>query len=679
MSEVVADSSVFRERVRNIAVESSLMKSGIDPLMSRLFASRGIQKIEDIKTTLSDMLPYDSLMNVTKAAEILADCRTSQSRVCIVSDYDCDGATACATLLEAFSESGMNVGFLVPDREIHGYGLTESIVDDISKLSPRPEYIITVDAGISSHAGVARANQYGIKVIITDHHLPAATLPAAELIVNPNQPGDTFASKHIAGCGVAWYVATAYYVELCNRNIDPKFEPEQLLPYVALGTIADVVALDKNNRVLVSEGISLIRKQQCSPGIIALANVGKREFEILNLTTQDIGFQIGPRINAAGRLKNMTAGILCLTTKNNDLASQLAIELNQTNEERKTIQENMLLESEKLSIPENNDLSRKSIVVFCPSFHKGVVGIVAGKLKDSNYRPTFVLTEAKSGDLVGSGRSIPGFHLKHALDEVNVKNPGMLSKFGGHAMAAGLTINKGYLERFRTEFEKICEQQLTAEILTEKIEYDGALDSHYFSVEKIQELNNQIWGQGFLAPLFLNEIEVKEKKLLSDGKHLKISGLFNQKFVNVIAFSFGNMHDIIGDKVNIAFQPQINLFNGRSSIQLQANFFPDLKSNLIAANKLEQKNTQEVSNVNAIDKAELARDLNRSRVRKRRAILENSDYDLFGANESIAEPKNSTDIGGLLSRVHAVREASTGESSVITHERRIANRQKLIS
>lgn len=664
MGSVDKTLSVYKERSRNTQVESHLVTNGIDPLKAKLFASRGISHISDIRTTLDDILPIHSLSNVESAAKMLVECKLNGSRVCIVSDYDCDGATACAVLLESFSASGMNVGFLVPDREIHGYGLTESIVDDVANLVPRPEYIVTVDAGISSHAGIIKANSYGMKVIVTDHHLPGKTLPPAEIIVNPNQPDDTFQSKNIAGCGVAWYLATAYYIELCERDIEPGFEPEQLLPYVALGTVADVVTLDKNNRILVSEGMKLIRQGLCSPGIIMLASIGDKDFTLEDLTTQNIGFQIGPRINAAGRLKNMTSGILCLTTKDQSFSNILALDLVATNEERKEIQKTMHLEAERLSTPEFTDLNKKSVIVFCPEFHKGVVGIVAGKLKDANYLPAFVLTESNTGDLVGSGRSIPGFHLKHALDEVNASFPGLLQKFGGHAMAAGVTITKGCLNQFSEAFDSICQKYLTEELLVEKIEFDGEFDTANFTPNFIRDLNSEIWGQGFLAPLFVNTIKIDDRKIVGkDQNHMQLAGTMGDRKVRLIAFSMADRYDDLTPEVKIAHQPTVKKYNDFDQLQLQVAYFPDLKR-LTSEDRIQNQlaEIQNSENLARIQSEKKAAHLLAQKAKNQRRKQKIDSQNLSLLEEFCEKSESNPTSRGLLSRVRIIREATTGES-----------------
>lgn len=632
-----------------------LQLAGISPLIADLFAKRGIAEPLDVQADLEDLLPPEGLLNCQAMADFLVTCREKGSRVLIISDYDCDGATACSVLLDAFQDSGMNSGFLVPNREIHGYGLTPEIVEEAAVLEPRPEFIITVDAGISSNAGVKRANELGIQVLITDHHLAPPELPDALLIVNPNQPGDLFKSKHIAGCGVAWYVATAYYEALVAKGLEPGFEPEQLLPYVALGTVADVVSLDKNNRILVKEGLRRIRHGECSLGIKALAVVGKREIELPDMTTQDFGFALGPRINAAGRLDWMNTGIQCLTTKNLEQAVQLAQVLNDTNEERKRIQEEMVVEAERIKDPEVVSGNTFSVAVFNPDFHKGVVGIVAGRMKETYYRPTFVLTQAKHGDYVGSGRSIPGFHLKHALDELHVGHPGLLPKFGGHAMAAGVTVAAGRLEEFTTAFEAVCKAHLTPELLEIKLEHDGPFPPDSLTPDAIRELHSQVWGQGFPYPLFVDTVSITECKQLSEGKHLKLAGELGTTKLGMIAFSHGDRLADMEQSVTVAHQPGINKFAGKESIQLQVSHFPGLPR--LTAEFVAERTARE-----ALEAAE------RAAARRAKVVKDASEQAARIAARTEAasvSAEGAPKKGGLLDRLRRAKEATGGAALAV--------------
>lgn len=582
------------ERKSNDETARKLESQGLSAILSKLFSARGIEDVSEVRAKLSDLLPVSSLKNAPEMGSLLADCVQDQSRVLIISDYDCDGATACSVLIRAFQGAKMNFDYLVPDRMVHGYGLTPSIVEEAAQLRPKPKYIITVDNGISSNLGVERARELGIEVLVTDHHLCPEKLPNARLIVNPQQPGDEFKSKSIAGCGVAFYVATALFHEMQKRKMEATFRPADLLQFVALGTIADIVNLDKNNRILVGGGMDRIRRGDCSQGIKELALVAKRE--ISSLTCDDIGFALGPRINAAGRLAHMRAGIECLTTRDPKVAQEMAAQLHETNEERKEIQKQMAAEAEVLSRRQTGVNDRRSMVVFEPSWHEGVVGIVAGRLKDEYYRPTFVLTEDKEGDIKGSGRSIPGFHLKHALDHINIEHPGVLIRFGGHAMAAGITIHKDKLPEFVAAFEKVCREELTAELLTPKLEHDGPLPVYAFNEQAIHELNREVWGQGFARPLFVDSFQIANSRTMgSDNTHLKMMVKHEGFSYDIVAFGEGDRLDLLPPKVHLSFTPSLNEYKGRVSVQLMASTLLNVP-----------KPVAELANLAAVDDAEAA-------------------------------------------------------------------------
>lgn len=572
------------QRTHSPVVVSRLRARGVDELLARVYAARGVKDLMEVRGTYHDLLPTHSMKNVTTMANYLADCVVQRKRVLIVSDYDCDGATACSLLVLAFGGAGMDFGYLVPDRMVHGYGLTPAIVEEAAALDPKPDVIITVDNGISSVAGVDRANELGIEVLVTDHHLAPDVLPKAKLIVNPNQPGCDFASKNIAGCGVAWYVARAFIEELIMRDMDPGFDPAELLSYVALGTVADVVKLDRNNRILVSLGLDYIRKEQCAPGVLALARISGKNPRAL--TCSDIGFGIGPRINAAGRLAHMGAGIECLTTLDFDEAGRLAKQLHETNEERKEIQREMvdqaviqavrLLGRDPSVSNVSDEFGRRSIVVFHSEWHEGVVGIVAGRLKEDRHRPTVVMTMAHDGTIKGSGRSIPGFHLKHALDEINAKHPGVLLKFGGHAMAAGMTIAADKLEEFREALESVCQAGLTAEMMTKTLYHDGELPERFFNVDTVHELSQQVWGQGFEEPVFLNRMAVSEVNVIgADKTHLKLKARLGDVETDVMAFSQADLAECISPEIVVAHKPQVNLFRGERNLQVLVELMPE--------------------------------------------------------------------------------------------------------
>lgn len=570
------------QRTANPVAASRLNGRGLDELLARIYAARGVTDLMQVRGTYRDLLPAHSMKNVRAMANYLADCLVTRKRVLIVSDYDCDGATACSVLIMAFKGCGMDYGYLVPDRMVHGYGLTPAIVDEAAAMEPRPDVIITVDNGISSTAGVDRANELGIEVLVTDHHLAPDVLPKAKLIVNPNQPGCEFESKNIAGCGVAWYVARSFIEELAARDMNPGFDPAELLSYVALGTVADVVKLDRNNRILVAEGLKYIRQGQCAPGVISLAKVSGKNPQFL--TCSDIGFGLGPRINAAGRLAHMGAGIECITTLDPLAAHELAKHLHATNEERKDIQREMVDQAviqairlvQRQTEAPGDAFGRRSIVVFHADWHEGVVGIVAGRLKEERHRPTVVMTMAHDGTIKGSGRSIPGFHLKHTLDEINAKHPGILLKFGGHAMAAGMTIAADRLEDFREALEAACQAGLTDEMLTKTLLHDGALPEQMFDVDTVHALSQEVWGQGFEEPVFVNKLRVESAKTIGqDNLHLKVRAKLGSIETDVMVFGQGDLVESLGTELVVAHKPQVNAFRGERNLQLLVELMPE--------------------------------------------------------------------------------------------------------
>lgn len=581
-------------RVANPTHVERLQGAGIPPLLSKLFAARGVSSPAELISGVDSLIPGTMMKGVPEMASYLADCAVTQKRVLIVSDYDCDGATACAILVMAFGGAGLNYDYLVPDRMVHGYGLTPAIVEEAAALDPKPEVIITVDNGISSVAGVARAKELGIEVLITDHHLAPEVLPDARLIVNPNQPGCDFPSKDIAGCGVAWYVATALVEELINRDMDPGFTSDELLSYVAIGTVADVVKLDRNNRILVREGLKLIREGHCAPGVLALARVSGKFFR--HLSTSDIGFGIGPRINAAGRLDHMKAGIECLTTLDEIKANELALRLDRTNAERKDMQMDIVEQAtlQVRALLGDGSQEKYSLVAYDPSWHEGVVGIVAGRIKEERHRPTIVMCDSTDGDIKGSGRSIPGFHLKHALDRINASHPGILKKFGGHAMAAGMTIDASRLEEFKTVLEEVCRSEIAPELLVKRLKHDGELSPEDFTVEDVRAMSLEVWGQGFEEPIFVNELRIKSVELIGEYKtHMRMKahlrapgaqrtigsgseeGLGDSDEVVALGFNMAELADCVPDQIAVAFKPQVNTFRGESTLQILIDHIPE--------------------------------------------------------------------------------------------------------
>ncbi len=504
----------------------ALEQAGVHPLLARLYAGRGVGDAKELDSSLSQLLPPAGMKGMADAARLLADAIAQQLKMCIVADYDCDGATACAVALRGIRLLGaQHVDFIVPDRVVDGYGLTPSISQRVHATGA--QVLITVDNGIASVDGVAEAQRLGLQVLVTDHHLPGPAIPAADALVNPNQPGCSFESKCMAGVGVMFYVLLALRAELRQRGVFTKeTEPrlDGLLPLVSLGTVADVVKLDANNRRLVAQGLLRMRRGQLPAGMSALFQVAGRE--AAQAISQDLGFALGPRINAAGRLSDMRLGIECLRTDDATLALQLAQQLDAINRERRTLETGMreqaLLIAE--SLMDSEDEPPPALCVYDEEFHEGVVGIVAGRLKDLHYRPCFVFAASESEGqavLKGSGRSIPGFHLRDALDAVVKLHPGLLLRFGGHAMAAGCTLLEDDLATFEAAFQHIAAQWLDAATLAQSLETDGPLAAADLRPDVAIELQNQVWGQGFAAPLFHDRVEVISQRIVGE-KHLSL-------------------------------------------------------------------------------------------------------------------------------------------------------------
>lgn len=550
----------------------SLVKSGVPVLLAKLLAARGVSSKEDAALAQKFLLPYTALTNATEMAVILADAIEAKKRLLIIADYDADGATACSVGVLALQAFGADVGYLIPNRIEHGYGLTPEITQIACAMEPRPDYLITVDNGIASHAGIDEANRLGVPVLVTDHHLPAATHPAARVIVNPNQHGCSFPSKAMAGCGVMYYVMWALQDELISRGytgMRETFEVSDLLPIVAIGTVADVVALDSNNRILVNEGILQIRKGSTFPGIEALALVAGKKLS--TLSTTDIAFGLGPRINAAGRLESMNAGVECLTASDPQTAALLAQQLQEINERRKDIEGDMTDEAVRLLLTDVQE-DRYTAVMHSNDWHQGVIGIVAGRLKEKIWRPTFILANGKDGQLKGSGRSIPCFHLRDALDLVEKKSPGLLLKFGGHAMAAGVTVRPGGLEEFSKVFEEVARTLLKPADLAQQLEVDGGLDAVEMSLETVSLLKNQVWGQGFPEPSFCDEFKVVEAREIGGGKHLRLILEKNGKRYQAVKFRHVDGPPPPLSLVRAVYKLDANTFREETSLQLMVDY-----------------------------------------------------------------------------------------------------------
>jgi single-stranded-DNA-specific exonuclease len=550
----------IKERPINQEVLEHLIENEISPVMAKLWASRGIQHASELSLQISQLIPPNDLKGCQEAAQYLAQALAENRKIVIVADYDCDGATACAVGILGLEELGQSfnsqIDFIVPNRFTMGYGLTPEVVELAANRNPRPEIIITVDNGIASIDGVAYANRLGIDVIVTDHHLPADELPKAKHIVNPNQPGCTFSSKALAGVGVMFYLLLAVraelrdYYQLFTKQTQPQLL--QLLDLVALGTVADVAQLDRNNRILVSARLKRIRQGLMSPGIEALFHIaGKSPGEA---NTFDLGFSLGPRLNAAGRLADMTLGIQCLLSKDLSQAKRLAHELDQMNRERRSI-ENEMKVSAQTTMAQLSVEGRHALTLFEPSWHQGVIGILASRLKDEYHRPVivFALAEEKMPDgkgiLKGSGRSITGFHMRDALDWISKKYPQMILKFGGHAMAAGLSIPEEDLASFEQAFAKIALQWIEPDALNRTIMHDGTLPIAQMNQQFAEQLSTAIWGQGFPEPVFVGRFEVIKQTTLK-GRHLKVelipieNGSSNQDSQSISGIWFGHSENL---------------------------------------------------------------------------------------------------------------------------------------
>jgi single-stranded-DNA-specific exonuclease len=539
-----------------------LVREGLHPVLARVCAARGIHRRGELDDSLTGLIPPSALLNAERAAALLADAIAAGKRMLIVADYDCDGATACAVGMRALSAFGASVGYLVPNRFEHGYGLTPEIVALAAR--EKPALLITVDNGIASVEGVEAARAAGIEVLITDHHLPGTQLPRAAAIVNPNQPGCTFPSKSLAGVGVMFYVMLALRAELRKRGaFAGKDEPNlgDLLDLVALGTVADVVPLDFNNRVLVTQGLKRIRSGRMREGVRALFAVAGRMPS--RAASFDLGFLLGPRLNAAGRLSDMSLGIECLVTEDRGRALDIARQLDDLNRERRSIESEMQAQAEeaiaKISVGESSSIS-----LYDPAWHQGVVGILAGRVKDRYYRPTFAFAPSAPGTIRGSGRSIAGLHLRDALDLLAKREPDLLVRFGGHAAAAGLTLREQDFERFARGFEAVARELLSPAQLAHSIETDGSLEPAYLDLRVAQLLDHQVWGQGFPQPLFCDDFEVQAQRVVGD-KHLKLKLARAGRTLEAMRF---NTLDPLPGQVRAAYRLCVNEFNGMQNLEL---------------------------------------------------------------------------------------------------------------
>jgi len=562
-------------RRRPHATAGQFVASNIHPLLARVYSSRGVESPAQLDLALAHLLSPTLLLNADRAATLLADALAADKRIVVIGDFDADGATSTALVVSALRDFGAsNVGYLVPNRFEYGYGLTPEIVAIAGQS--HPELIITVDNGISSIEGVAAANALGIATLITDHHLAGRELPQADVIVNPNQPGCEFPSKALAGVGVIFYIMLALRAELRTRGWFEERAEINLAHYldlVALGTVADVVPLDRNNRILVAEGLRRIRAGRCRPGILALLEVASRQCQ--SVVASDLGFAVAPRINAAGRLKDMSIGIECLLCNDMVAARSQANQLNELNQQRRVIEQDMQDEAiqilDELSLHDASDMP-VAMTLYQSGWHQGVIGILASRIKDRLHRPTIAFADGDSGELKGSARSIPGIHIRDILDAVATRHPGLVTRFGGHAMAAGLTLPRAAYDEFANAFVEEVALHAQAVHLQAVLESDGELAVDEFQLSLATELRFAgPWGQHFPEPMFDGQFSVVTQRLVGE-KHLKLvlTPVGSDLLLDAIAFNIdpGLWPDDSVELVEIAYRLDVNEFRGQRSVQL---------------------------------------------------------------------------------------------------------------
>lgn len=555
----------------NPQLQSALQAAGANPLIAQLYAARNVADSSELNDSLKQLIPYTQLTNCTAAASRLADAIQAKQKILIIADYDADGATACSVAMKGLASMGAVVDFFVPNRFEHGYGLTPELADIAHAKGA--DLIITVDNGISSAEGVARAKALGLDVIVTDHHIAGSVVPDC-IIVNPNQRGCTFPSKSIAGVGVIFYVLIALRAELrardyfsgCLNIAEPKLD--ELLDLVALGTVADVVALDHNNRILVSQGLKRIRAGKMSHGIRALFQTARCSAQ--KAQPFDFGYKIAPRINAAGRLDDMSIGIACLLSGSLNEAENMASELNELNQTRQEIEQEMLTDI-LADCPSTLPSEQTTLCVYRDSFHQGVVGIVASRLKEKFYRPVFVFAPDDDGNYRGSGRSISGVHLRDVLDAISKRAPEIIIKFGGHAMAAGLTLRSGSLKTFGELFEDIVRSQVNEDTLSQTFLTDGSLKASDITLANAQLINAQIWGQGFPPPSFADTFQViRQQSMGADKKHTKA---WLAKEGQEFEAMFWRCEDTLPRDIRVVYRPTVNEWKGNTELQLYVDYW----------------------------------------------------------------------------------------------------------
>ncbi|MCU1754959.1 MULTISPECIES: single-stranded-DNA-specific exonuclease RecJ [Pseudomonas] len=541
-------------------------------LLTRLYAARGVQSQAELDKSLARLIPYQQLKGIDAAVDLLVVALEQRQRILIVGDFDADGATASTVGMLGLRLLGAaHVDYLVPNRFEYGYGLTPEIVE--VALTRSPQLLITVDNGISSVEGVAAAKKAGLSVLVTDHHLPGNELPAADAIVNPNQPGCEFPSKALAGVGVIFYVLIALRARLNSLGWYQTVKAPniaELLDLVALGSVADVVPLDANNRILVHQGLERIRAGRARPGLKAILEVAKRDHS--KITSTDLGFILGPRLNAAGRLDDMSLGIECLLTDDPNAARDMAAQLDEMNQDRKSIEQGMQREALAQLKELTLDSMPFGLCLFDPEWHQGVIGILASRLKERYFRPTFAFADAGDGMLKGSGRSVPGFHIRDALSVVAAQHPELISKYGGHAMAAGLTLPEANFPLFSQAFDEEVRRQLREEDLTGRLLSDGSLAIEEFHLELARALRHAgPWGQHFPEPLFHGVFQLVEQRIVGE-RHLKVVLKTECGSVKLDGIAFGVDREVWPNPtirwVELAYKLDLNEFRGNETVQL---------------------------------------------------------------------------------------------------------------
>ncbi|WP_300425493.1 single-stranded-DNA-specific exonuclease RecJ [uncultured Thalassolituus sp.] len=559
-------------RIHNRAATPLPVLDHLHPVLNRVYSARGITSPDDLELTLQTLLPYHSMSGISEAVAALVPVVTQGRRLLVVGDFDADGATSTAVALRALAMMGAtDVGYLVPNRFDFGYGLTPELVDVARHMSP--DLIMTVDNGIAALQGVAAANAAGIPVVVTDHHLAGDQLPEALAIVNPNQPGCEFPSKAACGCTVVFYLMLALRAELQRQGAFPAGAPNLavLIDLVALATVADVVPLDRNNRILVEQGLRRIRAGQAQAGVRALLQVSGRSAE--RITAADFGFALGPRINAAGRLDDMSLGIECLLTDDEQKALTIATELDAFNRERRQIEQGM--QQEALALLDDSAVApqeRAGVCLWQENWHQGVIGILASRIKEKVYRPVIAFASADNGELKGSARSVPGLHIRDALDLLDRRHPGLIVKFGGHAMAAGLTLRAGVFDEFAQAFDQVCRTLMSDDALEERIDTDGELRPAEFSLELAEQLRwGGPWGQGFPEPVFEGWFRLVQQRIVGE-RHLKmvLQPRHSDLAMDAIWFNIDTTAwpDYQREEVHCVFQLDVNEFRGARTVQL---------------------------------------------------------------------------------------------------------------